>query len=231
MTLVLWTETTNASARSYERRHLSRSTSRKSVAGLVSSYRTSRREIASPTMGDQQGGCKTLEKLQTTGRGRRWGSPGQPPAAAAAEASSAPAGRRGAPAGAAAAVGGELEEGGARATSGWNLSRDSRKSATAQAAPPCPARGLLGRCTGVLLVVVATAALAAAALGGLHRSAPGARPAAALGGATAACRDGRGGLGGDEGGRCRRLVREGEFLQAQGPFASRKEGKGWLRLR
>jgi len=138
MTLVLWTETTNASARSYERRHLSRSTSRKSVAGSVSSYRTSRREIASPTTGDQQGGCKTLEKLQTTGRGRRWGSPGQPPAAAAAEASSAPAGRRGAPAGAAAAVGGELEEGGARATSGWNLSRDSRKSATAQAAPPLP---------------------------------------------------------------------------------------------
>ena len=69
MTLVLWTETTNASARSYERRHLSRSTSRKSVAGSVSSYRTSRREIASPTTGDQQGGCKTLEKLQTTGRG------------------------------------------------------------------------------------------------------------------------------------------------------------------
>jgi len=97
--------------------------------------------------------------------------------------------------------------------------------------PPCPARGLLGRCTGVLLVVVATAALAAAALGGLRQSAPGARPAAALGGATAACRDGRGGLGGDEGGRCRRLVREGEFLQAQGLFASRKEGKGWLRLR
>jgi len=136
MTLVLWTETTNASARSYERRHLSRSTSRKSVAGSVSSYRTSRREIASPTTGDQQGGCKTLEKLQTTGRGRRWGSPGQSLAAAAAEASSAPAGRRGAPAGAAAAVGGELEEGGARATSGWNLSKDSRKSATAQAAPP-----------------------------------------------------------------------------------------------
>jgi len=149
MTLVLWTETTNASARSYERRHLSRSTSRKSVAGSVSSYRTSRREIASPTTGDQQGGCKTLEKLQTTGRGRRWGSPGQPPAAAAAEASSAPAGRRGAPAGAAAAVGGELEEGGARATSGWNLSRDSRKSATAQAAPPLPrqrAAGKMYRC-------------------------------------------------------------------------------------
>jgi len=96
----------------------------------------------------------------------------------------------------------------------------------------CPASRLLGGRAGVLFVAaVATAALAAAALGGLRGSAPGARPAAALGGATAACRDGRGGLGGDEGGRCRRLVREGEFLQAQGLFASRKEGKGWLRLR
>jgi len=231
MTLVLWTETTNASARSYERRHLSRSTSRKSVAGSVSSYRTSRREIASPTTGDQQGGCKTLEKLQTTGRGRRWGSPGQPPAAAAAEASSAPAGRRGAPAGAAATVGASWR----RAGPGPHLDRTCPgilESRPRPRLPPlCPARGLLGRCTGVLLVAIATAPLAAAALGGLCRSAPGARPAAALGGATAACRDGRGGLGGDEGGRCRRLVREGEFLQAQGLFASRKEGKGWLRLR
>ena len=49
-----------------------------------------RREIADPTMEDQQEGCRTLEELQTTEKRRRWVSPGQ-----------APAGRRGAPAGAA----------------------------------------------------------------------------------------------------------------------------------
>jgi len=91
----------------------------------------------------------------------------------------------------------------------------------------CPASRLLGGRAGVLFVAaVATAALAAAALGGLRGSAPGARPAAALGGATAACRDGCGGLGGNEGSWGRRLVREGELLQAQGLLRLEEGGEG-----
>jgi len=93
--------------------------------------------------------------------------------------------------------------------------------------PLCPASRLLGGRAGVLFVAaVATATLAAAALGGLRGSAPGARPAAALGGATAACRDGCGGLGGNEGSWGRRLVREGEFLQAQGLLRLEEGGEG-----
>ena len=84
-----------------------------------------------------------------------------------------------------------------------------------QAAPLCTTSKLLRRHAGVLLVASATA-LTAATLGGLRLSALRTRAAAALGVATVVNRSRHGGLGSDEGGRCRHLMHEG------------KEGGKWL---
>jgi len=69
-------------------------------------------------------------------------------------------------------------------------------------------------------------------LGGLFLSPPpGTTAAAALGGAAAASRSRCGGLGSNEGGRCRCLRCEGHFLQAQGLLHLEEGGEGLVPLK
>jgi len=115
-------------------------------------------------------------------------------------------------------------------TSGLTLFRGSRRSARTRAAPPLHCQQAVERmcrrpCFRYHYAYCDDSWRA------FSEPPPGTTAAAALGGAAAASRSRCGGLGSDEGGRCRCLRREGDFLQAQGLLHLEEGGEGLVPLK